>query len=731
MTRYILCILLVMSMANVVAWAEPDDYIYDRIARISYMEGYVSFQHTSDVDWTAASINLPLQPGDRIYTGPGGRAEIEFDEGSVLQLAEQTDIQFLSLNDEIIQIRILTGLSSLTVLSEANFEADTPAAAFIVLSKGVYRFDTKDNGDTDAIVRKGALDAVSHRFVHRIDSGEQMFITAEENNSYHLSRYDRRDAWDEWTDRRNADAIARTSRKYLPDNVYVGVSDLDHYGRWVTVESYGAAWVPFSVGVSWSPYSVGRWCYRPVWGWTWVSYEPWGWLPYHYGRWYRSASYGWCWLPGPSFSFNFWSPGLVTFYYGPTWVSWCPLGPGDYYSITNYYYNRRLYQNQVVNLRALHRRDPGDSINRHARGAFRTVDIAQFRDGGSRAIATRSGYRKITQPWNQGSLVRERLAVQPTSRSFSADPDRRAVRSRVVKPKPALVHAEPTALSAKRDGYIRLTNVNVTSRAVNRTKSGNTSKSGDTVNIANPNRERAIQNSQSTGGSSVRKQSNVGAVNRNKQESRSSGSRDVREGVGDTRNNSNSIKNGQDRNTVRSSPQVTSSRSNERISTVRSTTSRNSVGTVTSENSTRQRITRDTFPSITSGSRITSTPQNYRPSEQESVRINRSSGQSSSSRNSSSSSQSRSYSSSPSISRTPSYSTPSSDSRLRSTPQNSRSSAQGSVRINRSSAQPRNSSSSSRSNSYSTSSSSRKSSSTSSSSSGKSSSSNRATRRSK
>jgi hypothetical protein len=731
MTRYVLCILLVLSLANVVAWAEPDDYIYERIARISYMEGNVSFQHTSDVDWTAASINLPLQPGDRIYTGPGGRAEIEFDEGSVLRLAEQTDIQFLSLNEEIIQIRILTGLSSLTVLSEANFEADTPAAAFIVLSKGVYRFDTKDNGDTDAIVRKGALDAVSHRFVHRIDSGEQMFITAEENSSYHLSRYDRRDGWDEWTDRRNADAIARASRKYLPNNVYVGASDLDRYGHWVNVESYGVAWVPYSVGVSWSPYSVGRWCYRPVWGWTWVSYEPWGWLPYHYGRWYRSTSYGWCWLPGPSFSFNFWSPGLVTFYYGPTWVSWCPLGPGDYYSITNYYYNRRLYQGQIVNLRGLNRRAPGNSINRHARGAFRTVDIAQFRDGGSRAIATKSGYRQITQPWNQGTLVRERLAVQPTSRSYSGDPDRRAVRSSIVKPKPALVHAEPTALSSKRDGYIRLTNVNVPSRAASRTKSGNTSKSGDAVNTVNPNRERVLQNSQSTGGSSVRNKSNVGAVNRNKQENRPSGSRDMREGGGDTRNEGNSIKNGQGRTTVRSSPQATSSLRDERIGTARSTTSRNSVGIAGSENSTRQRVTRDTFRSGTSGSRITSTPQNYRRSEQESLRIERPSGPSSSSENSGSRSQTRSYSLSPSSNRTPSYSTPSSGNQLRSTPQNSRSSAQGGVRINRSSAQPRSSSSSSRSNSYAPSSSSRRSSSTASSSSGKSSSGNRATRSSK
>src|SRR5439155_500006 len=82
------------------------------------------------------------------------------------------------------------------------------------------------------------------------------------------------------------------------------------YGRWVAVDEYGPAWVPLNVDAGWSPYWVGRWVYRPFWGWTWVSYEPWGWVPYHYGRWHFRSNLGWCWLPGPSLGFHFWSPGL-------------------------------------------------------------------------------------------------------------------------------------------------------------------------------------------------------------------------------------------------------------------------------------------------------------------------------------------------------------------------------------------------------------------------------------
>jgi hypothetical protein len=408
------------------------------------------------VDWSAASINLALAPADRLYTGDNGRAEIQFDDGSVLRIAERTDVEVLSLREELIQLRILTGLCSLTVHSSTSFEIDTPAAAFNTQKKGIYRFDVTDNGDTDGIVRKGRMEAANNGFSRNIDSGELIHIMPGGNGTPLMSRFDSRDAWDDWTDRRDVEQVASDTRRYIPDNVYMGAHELDQYGRWVAVDSYGPAWVPYNVDAGWSPYWVGRWCYRPYWGWTWVSYEPWGWLPYHYGRWYFSGSYGWCWLPGPSFGFHFWSPGLVRFYMGPTWVSWCPLGPGDYYNVNQYWYNS-TYNYQINNVRLVQNRAPDDLVNRNVPGAFRTVPTNGFVGSSFSGTMRSMPVERVEQPWRQGRMITDRLDVAPGARSYAPVPDKPTVRPTNVNALPPVVRSVPTDVANSEQGrFVRI-----------------------------------------------------------------------------------------------------------------------------------------------------------------------------------------------------------------------------------------------------------------------------------
>ena len=463
MTRRWFCFIAAACLAISISWASPQNDRYMRLARFSYIEGPVSFQHPSDVDWSAASVNMPLVPRDRIYTGRDGRAEIQFDDGSAFRLAENTDIEILTLDEDLIQIRVLLGLATLTLSGSADFEINTPAAAFNAVREGVYRFDVIENGDTDAIVRRGELEAADNEFSRRIKQGELLHVSPVSKGNPEISLYDRRDEWDEWTDRRTADLRAHGNRTYIPDNVYIGASDLGQYGRWITVESYGSAWVPYGVDSYWSPYSTGRWCYRPFFGWTWISYEPWGWLPYHYGSWYRSSYYGWCWLPGPAFAFNFWSPALVTFYSGPGWVSWCPLGPGDYYDVRRYHYNHGIYSHQMAELRGLHTRLPGEPFNRDVRGAFRTASVDDFRDGSFDSRNRNTRWGNVERPWSEGSLVRDRLPVQPTSKSYSAAPGRAAAGPRVTSTLPAVVRTVPERGSESQSRFTRITNPAVSS----------------------------------------------------------------------------------------------------------------------------------------------------------------------------------------------------------------------------------------------------------------------------
>src|SRR5208283_229504 len=43
-----------------------------RVARLSYMEGSVSFEPSGESNWSQASLNYPLTTGDRLWTDKGG-----------------------------------------------------------------------------------------------------------------------------------------------------------------------------------------------------------------------------------------------------------------------------------------------------------------------------------------------------------------------------------------------------------------------------------------------------------------------------------------------------------------------------------------------------------------------------------------------------------------------------------------------------------------------------------
>jgi hypothetical protein len=494
-------VFLVMTAVIILAtrtYSAEDRYM--RLTRISYIQGNVSCQRSPETDWSAASVNMPLEPGDRIYTGPNGRIEIEFEDDSVLRLAENTDVEFLSLDDERVQLRMLVGIASLAVSSNSDFEINTPAAAFNIVRKGMYRFEIDENGVSDAIVRAGKLEAANNYFSHSVDARQRIRIRLGTDGNREIMAYDQRDAWDEWTDRRVLDRRAYASRQYLPDTVYMGAAELDRYGRWIYVGEYGWAWTPNSAGAYWSPYSVGRWCYRPLFGWTWVSYEPWGWLPYHYGRWQRHASYGWCWLPGEGFAFNFWSPGLVAFYQGAGWVSWGPLGPGDYYNIHQYHYNHRVYHYQMERLSGLHHRSPGDFFHRNTPGAFRTVDMDRFRSGAFHERSTDSRFGHITHPWKEGNLVRDRLDMKPSSVSYKPAPDRPSVRPRLDHDRPVVVRNEPPKEYGNRNQFNRITNPQIPSVPSRWSAGSGDRKSEERRNperLGNSNRSRGSMDRQS------------------------------------------------------------------------------------------------------------------------------------------------------------------------------------------------------------------------------------------
>jgi hypothetical protein len=97
--------------------------------------------------------------------------------------------------------------------------------------------------------------------------------------------------------------------------------ELSPYGQWVTIGSYGEVWCPRDMPAGWQPYLNGKWCFTHY-GWTWVSFDPWGGDPYHYGTWVFTDDWGWVWVPG-----TIWAPAWVTWCDDGTYIGWAPVPP--------------------------------------------------------------------------------------------------------------------------------------------------------------------------------------------------------------------------------------------------------------------------------------------------------------------------------------------------------------------------------------------------------------------
>jgi hypothetical protein len=79
-----------------------------RAARLSVIEGKVSFQPSGENDWSDATLNYTMTTGDRIYTYDGSRAEVEVGPWAV-RLAQDTDLTMASLTDQFMQLGVGQG----------------------------------------------------------------------------------------------------------------------------------------------------------------------------------------------------------------------------------------------------------------------------------------------------------------------------------------------------------------------------------------------------------------------------------------------------------------------------------------------------------------------------------------------------------------------------------------------------------------------------------------------
>lgn len=437
-----------------------------RAIRLSYVDGKVQLSQGNQTITAQAVINTPLLEGMTLSTADDGRAEIQFEDGSVARIAP----------DSSLTLKVLRGAGS-----SADAEMD--------VNKGLAYFELQDNGQAgqirvrfgDSVVTgsgftilrvqddnpPGDLAVLSGNAHLERDSGlaldlhggENVALSATDPNGYNLAQSIQQDSWDQWNSDRdqalNAEAATQTS---APADVSGGQSnnpawsDLDANGTWYNVPDQGYVWSPYAAAnAGFDPYGNGAWTYTPGFGYTWASAYSWGFMPYQCGAWNFYSGFGWGWAPGMGGCMPWWGMG---FYGGPMigmappWYHPLrrPLSPGGIglggVAPVIPVHRQPHVLNASLPARSLSR---PVSINGHTVMGLRpmtgsgTYERASFgvRQGYSTAMraapAARSGYA-ATRP--EYARPQGFMGSNPSQRNFSTQPARSA-------PQPARSYSPP------------------------------------------------------------------------------------------------------------------------------------------------------------------------------------------------------------------------------------------------------------------------------------------------
>ncbi|MFP5403221.1 MAG: DUF6600 domain-containing protein [Gammaproteobacteria bacterium] len=306
---------VLLWLACAPAQAQDDEAWTPTPPRLSQVDGEVSHYRPGAENWVRARPNLALAEGDAFYTGPGANFEVQFAPRSFVRADERTQLSLVRQEERGLQFRLAAGRASFDlrgVGAGERVEVSTPHAVFAIESAGYYRVEVNER-DTHFITRRGGEATLITADGRTLDVYPSEEIVVSAGTPVRVATYaaPAPDAWDRWNDARSERLGDSVSARYLPPGVY-GAEELDHYGQWRIVSSYGPVWIPFGVAASWVPYSTGYWVWDPYYAWTWVDDAPWGWAPFHYGRWVFIDGY-WAWAPGPVVRRPVYAPALVAF----------------------------------------------------------------------------------------------------------------------------------------------------------------------------------------------------------------------------------------------------------------------------------------------------------------------------------------------------------------------------------------------------------------------------------
>ena len=241
---------------------------YPQIVRLSYVEGDVRVARGKEAEkqlgkesgeatgWEQAVADLPLQTGYSLVTGTG-RAEIEFEDASVVYLADNSVLEFYQINATggvpTTEIALLSGTATVnvqTLFPGEGFRLNAPADHILINYPQKAYLRVNSFLDAIAVTPQQKLTFNMPGFVEArpLNVGQTMAF----HNSHHVLTPTALDTaamseWDKWVagrvSARDGELAAAMKDAGLTEPI-PGLAEMNGQGTFFACEPYGTCWEP-------------------------------------------------------------------------------------------------------------------------------------------------------------------------------------------------------------------------------------------------------------------------------------------------------------------------------------------------------------------------------------------------------------------------------------------------------------------------------------------------------
>ncbi len=136
-----------------------DDETHPKAVRVARVSGGASYGRSGDPEgWRAASVDLPVETGDRVYAARGACLDLR-TAAFEIHVASGAGLEVIDLTDAARRFYVWGGSAFFLVRElrpSESFAVDTPTAAVTFERAGIYRIDVDREGNTRIAVDRGS-----------------------------------------------------------------------------------------------------------------------------------------------------------------------------------------------------------------------------------------------------------------------------------------------------------------------------------------------------------------------------------------------------------------------------------------------------------------------------------------------------------------------------------------------------------------------------------------------